>query len=174
MPTSIIHSRQYRLSWTKSRHCWGSYNNDPLQGEVDFFRALALFWQGDSVRCQALLSRALERIPVANHQARGEAELYYGIARQMSGQGGWPSRPSIKRFTMARKRQSRSHDSTRGFAHLHSFACQATCLKRFRITQRARKMGIEIGNAYVEAWTWYLEGYIHFFRYELEEAAVMF
>ena len=58
----------------------------PLRGEVDFFWGHHWYWQGQSVRSLEFLDRALARIPGKFHLARGEAELFWGLASQISGQ----------------------------------------------------------------------------------------
>ena len=147
--------------------------NDPLNGEIDFFHGLILFWQGDSMRSLALLSRALDQIPRSNHHARGEAELYYGVAAQMSGQRG-----------MAVKTLNQLLYSGKGVAGVRKMRLLGSLIfihilmgdlaEAHRTTLLNRKTATELNNAYIGAWTYYLEGFIHFSRYELAEAADCF
>ena len=58
----------------------------PLRGEVDFFWGHHWYWQGQRTRSLDSLNRALEQIPKAHHLARGEAEVFWSLASQMSDQ----------------------------------------------------------------------------------------
>ena len=58
----------------------------PLQGEVDFFWGNHWYWQGQRTRSLDLFNRALENIPKTHHLARGEAEVFWSLASQMSDQ----------------------------------------------------------------------------------------
>ena len=58
----------------------------PLWGEVDFFWGHYWYWQGQHLRSLDALIRALEKIPKNHHLARGEVEVFWSLAIQMSGQ----------------------------------------------------------------------------------------
>jgi len=147
--------------------------DEPLRGEIDFFHGLDLFWQGDSIHSLTVLGRALERIPEANHQARGEAELFYGVSGQMSGQ----SETAIKALNQLLYGEHAAFGVRKMrllgsliFIHLLT----GDLAEAHRTTMLNRKTATELNSAYIGAWTDYLEGFIHFSRYELAEAAACF
>ena len=141
-----------------------------LQGEVDFFWGHHLYWLGESVRSLDLLNHALERIPEDHPAARAEAEIFWGLASQMSGQEteaverlnriahGEPPPPPI--------RQSRVLGS---LVFIDLLSGELT--KAAQVTLQIRALGLKGKDAYLLAWTSYLQGYLHYCWNELGQAA---
>ena len=56
-----------------------------LLGEVNFFKGYIHYFQNDGSRSLQYLQDALDTIPAANKEVRGQAEILYGLASQMLG-----------------------------------------------------------------------------------------
>ena len=141
----------------------------PLQGEMAFFRSIPLFWQGESAGGLELLSLAIDRIPETNHQARGEAELYYGMVSQMAGQ----QEIAVKTFDRLLYGEQAPADirKTRLLAALiFIYYLAGDLTAALQRTEQFQATAERVGSDYAVAWAHYMRGYVHFFRHELEEA----
>jgi LuxR family maltose regulon positive regulatory protein len=144
-----------------------------LWGEVDFFRGHDWYWQGQSARSLASLQHALERIPVVHHMARGEAELFWGLANQMLGQ----EEEAVQQLNQWLYYDQAPHPGRQtnllgslAFIHLLSGELDEAA----RVIQEAQEMATKVDNIYVKAFAFYLEGMIHYCQNDLENAARCF
>jgi LuxR family maltose regulon positive regulatory protein len=144
--------------------------SEALRGEVYFFWGHHWYWLGESVRSLDLLNHALEQIPVAYHSARAEAELFWGLASQMSGQKaeaverlnrtayGEPPPPPVRQMRLL---------GSLVFIHLLS----GDLAKAAQAALQMQSIATESNIAYYRGWTSYLQGYIHYCWNELGQAA---
>jgi len=144
--------------------------SQPWWGEVDFFWGHHWYWQGQSSRSLDLFSRALERIPEAHHAARGEAELWWGLASQYSGQRmeaiqrlnsilqGEQPPPPVRRLKLLG-------------ALVFMRMLSGELIEVARATPQIRDIAIRSQNAYIVAWISYLQAYVAYYRNELGQAA---
>jgi len=141
----------------------------PFWGEVDFFWGHHWFWQGQTVRSLDLFHRALERIPRTYHLARGEAELFWGVASQMSDRKteavGALNAWLYDEQTLQPGRQIRLLGSLI-FSHLLS----GELAEATRTTQWLKAVAAKHNNTHIKAWAAYLMGHTHFLQNDLENA----
>jgi LuxR family maltose regulon positive regulatory protein len=147
--------------------------SQPLWGEVDFFWGHHRYWQGQSSRSLDLLSRALERIPEAHHAARGEAELWWGLASQYSGE----RTEAVRKLNSILYREQPPPPVRRvklmgALAFIHMLSGELTEVAR--ATPQIRDIAIRSQNAYTVAWTSYLQAFAAYFQNELGQAAQHF
>ena len=142
----------------------------PLWGEFDFFWGHHWYWQGQNTRSLDLFCRALERIPEAYHAARGEAELCWGLASQMSGQ----KTEAVRRLNRWLYNEQTPHPSRQTkllgsliFLYLLSGELTEAAL----VTRQIQDVAEKNNNTYVETWSSYLLGYIHYCWNDLGNAA---
>jgi LuxR family maltose regulon positive regulatory protein len=130
------------------------------RGELDLFKGICLFWEGQGVRATELLARALERIPAENIGIRNDAEIYFAMSSQMIGQG----KPAV--YTFRKKLYNEKSEGTRKtrllgsliFIHLLS----GELVQADEAVRQIKDMAIRVNNRYVEAWASYLGGLIHY------------
>jgi LuxR family maltose regulon positive regulatory protein len=144
--------------------------SQPLWGEVDFFWGHHWYWQGQSSRSLDLLSRALERIPEAYHAARGEAELWWGLASQYSGQ----RMEAVQRLNSILHGEQppppvRQIKLLGALVFIRMLSGELTEVTQ--ATPQIRDIAIRSQNAYIIAWVSYLQAYVAYYRNELGQAA---
>jgi LuxR family maltose regulon positive regulatory protein len=144
--------------------------SQPSWGEVDFFWGHHWYWQGQSSRSLDLLGRALERIPEAHHAARGEAELWWGLASQYSGQ----RTEAVQRLnSILHGKQPpppvRQIKLLGALVFVHMLSGELTEVAQ--ATPQIRELAIRSQNAYITAWISYLQAYVAYFQNELGQAA---
>ncbi len=144
-----------------------------LWGEVDFFWGHDWYWQGQSARSLAALQHALERIPVVHHMARGEAELFWGLANQMLGQ----EEEAVLQLNQWLYYDQVPHPGRQtnllgslAFIHLLNGELDEAA----RVIQETQEMATKFDNIYVKAFAFYLQGIIHYCQNDLENAARCF
>jgi len=142
----------------------------PLWGEVDFFWGHHWFWQGQSSRSMDLLGRALERIPKTHHLARGETELFWGLAVQMGGQKNEAVRTLNKWIY-----QEQTPHPGRQIKDLGSlifiFLLSGELTEAARVAQQIQDMATKSNNTYIKAWASYLLANAYYCWNDLENAS---
>lgn len=147
--------------------------SQPLWGEIDFFWGHHWYWQGQSSLSLDLLSRALERIPEAHHAARGEAELWWGLASQYSGQRA----EAVQKLNSIIYGEKPPHPVRQvkllgALVFMHMISGEL--IEVARATPQIRDIAIRSQNAYIIAWVSYLQAYVAYFQNELGQAAQHF
>ena len=142
----------------------------PLWGEVDFFWGHHWYWQGQRTRSLDSLNRALEQIPKAHHLARGEAEVFWSLASQMSDQ----KEEAVRRLNRWLYDEQTPHPGrqtkllgTLIFIGLLSGELNDAAPPN----QKLHELATKNNNRYIRAWTSYIQGYIHYFWNNLDTAA---
>ncbi|MEA3334733.1 MAG: LuxR C-terminal-related transcriptional regulator [Chloroflexota bacterium] len=138
-------------------------------GEVAFFWGHHWFWQGQTAQSLDLFQRALALIPRSYHQGRGEAEVFWAVASQMSGQKEMVVQTLTNSLYYEQTPQAVRMTRLLG-ALIHVHFLSGELLLAERVTQQARNAAAESDNTYVKTWTSYMHGYIHYFRNDLEKA----
>jgi len=142
----------------------------PLRGEIDFFWGHHWYWQGQRTRSLDSLNRALERIPKGHHLARGETEVFWSLANQMSDQ----TEEAVRRLNRWLYDEQTPHPGrqtkllgTLIFLHLLSGELNDAA----PLTRQLHELASKNNNRYIGAWTTYIQGYIHYFWNDLDTAA---
>jgi len=140
-----------------------------LEGELDFFKALLLFWESQIDPSLELFRRAVERIPSANLGGRNEAEIYFATASQMAGQG-----EMVVRMYRQMLHNETSDGPRKGYllaslAFIHLFSGKLAMV--YEVAQQMVAMGARTKNDIVEGWGSYLMGYMHYEWNDLETAS---
>jgi LuxR family maltose regulon positive regulatory protein len=139
-----------------------------LDGEIEFFKAVVLFWNGRIGECLDRVQRALGSIDKNRTGARNEMDIYFATASQMLGRG----QSAIQKYQQAVYQQAK--DGPRKarligclvFVHLLS-GDLAGALPWVRTL---RDMGTDTQNQYISAWSEYCLGFIHYQRNDLKTA----
>jgi LuxR family maltose regulon positive regulatory protein len=142
----------------------------PLWGEVDFFWGHHWYWLGQRTHSLDSLNRALERIPKEHYLARGEAEVFWSLASQMSGQ----KEDAVRRLNRWLYDEQTPHPGrhtkllgTLIFLDILSGEFNDAAPRNIQLHELAFKHN----NRYIRAWTSYLQGYIHYFWNDLDSAS---
>jgi LuxR family transcriptional regulator, maltose regulon positive regulatory protein len=142
---------------------------DPsLEGEIEFFKAVVLFWNGRIGESLDRFQPALGSIDKNRTGAQNEMDIYFATASQMLGRG----QSVIQKYQQAVYQQAK--DGPRKarligclvFVHLLSGDLAAA----LPWVRTLRDMGTHTQNQYVTAWGEYLLGYIHYQRNDLKTA----
>ena len=142
---------------------------DPsLEGEIEFFKAVVLFWNGRIGESLDRVQPALGSIDKNRTGAQNEMDIYFATASQMLGRG----QSVIQKYQQAVYQQAK--DGPRKarligclvFVHLLSGDLAAA----LPWVRTLRDMGTHTQNQYVTAWGEYLLGYIHYQRNDLKTA----
>jgi len=142
----------------------------PLWGEVDFFWGHHWYWLGQRTRSLDALNSALEKIPKAHHLARGEAEVFWSLASQMSDQ----KEEAIRRLHRWLYDEQEPHlgRKTKLLGALIWIEVLSGDLNEAAtLNRQLHELAIKHNNRYISAWTSYMQGYIHYFWNDLETAS---
>ncbi len=140
-----------------------------LAGEIDFFKAVLLFWESQIESSLGLFRGALARIPKAYLGARNLIEIYFATASQMAGQGEMAIRAYQEMLfheTSEGTRKTRLLGSLI-FIHLLSGELIQTNV----VARQMVDMAGRTDNLYIDAWGSYLLGYVHYQWNNLEMAS---
>lgn len=143
---------------------------DPsLHGEAAFFKGCIHFFQNDAQRSLKFLEDAVKQIPVSYHVCRGEAEVFLGLATQMA-----------TGTDQAIDNLNRLLNSSPPPHNLRKTRLMATSVYVHMISgnldeaETANRILYEISAngryAHPKAWSDYLQGLIHLYRYEIDPA----
>ena len=141
----------------------------PLWGEVDFFWGHHWYWQGQSTRSLDLLRRALERIPKVHHLARGEAELFWGLASLMSGQKE-EAVQKLNRWLYDDQAPHPGRQTKLLGSLIFIYLLSGELPEVAQLAQQAQDMAAKHNNTYIRAWASYLQAYTHYCWHDLENA----
>jgi LuxR family maltose regulon positive regulatory protein len=140
-----------------------------LYGESAFFRGCIAYFQNDGACSVKHLQDALERIPVSYYLCRGEAEVLFGLATQMVA----GKEQAIRKLDDLLKSYPPPHDlrRTRLLAALVYVDLISGDLAQAETYNRLlHETSVVKDYAHAEAWSAYLQGLIHLYRYELDAA----
>ncbi|MGB5304127.1 MAG: AAA family ATPase, partial [Gemmatimonadota bacterium] len=138
------------------------------QGEIAFFRGLFSFFAGEGAESLRYLESAVSLIPASQSMRRGEAEVIFGLAMQMS-EGSVQARRAIEDWLKTCPSRDLAR-RTRLLCTLVFIDLIAGNLADAEIHNRMFISDSGSGDfAHSLAWGEYLRGLIHLHRYELNE-----
>jgi len=142
---------------------------DPLHGEVDFFRGCCCYFQNEGSRSLQHLRSALARIPTTHHEIRGQAEILFGLASQMEGQ----EETALETLADLLYRDELPHSVRRTrllvtvvYLHIISGNLDAA----LTANQQLLDVSTKSRYGYAIAWSMYLNGLIALYRNDLQTA----
>lgn len=142
---------------------------DPsLEVEIDFFKAVVLFWNGRIEASLERLQRVTRKMDKAHIGARNEMDIYFAVASQMLGRG----RSAIQKY-----REEVYHLAKDGPRKARLIGClifihllSGDLDEAMKWVNLLKDQGVKIHNHYITAWGDYLLGYIHYQRNDLKAA----
>lgn len=145
----------------------------PLRGEIEFFKGFISLFQGDSIQSLKHLEVALERIPITHYPLRGDAEVIFGLACHMlygkekaSHQlNEWIySEPSPQDLRMTRLLAS--------LIYIHLIS--GDLAEAYRLNQQLQAVATRMKSVYAITYSSYFQGIFHFFHNELDTTLTHF
>ncbi len=140
-----------------------------LEGEIYFFKAVVLFWDGRIATSLKSFNLSLQKINQNHTGVRSLVEVYTATASQMIGQ----DKPLVQRYQSDIHRVAKdSLYHSRLIASLifiDLLSGKLTTAQKWG--QILLEMGIRTQNAYLTGWSEYFLAYIHYQRNDLEVAA---
>jgi len=143
---------------------------DPsLEGEIDFFKAVLLFWDGQIEDSLGRLQRALQKVDRSHIGARNEIEIYIAITSQMLGQG----QAVIREYQQEINNEAQDGPRKANLIGSLVFICllSGQLAQALKWVNMLLDVGIRTGNAFITAWGEYLLAYVHYQRNDLKVAA---
>ncbi len=143
--------------------------DQPLRGEIDFFRGYLCYFQNDGTQSLKHLNHALKRIPETYHEIRGQSEILHGLAGQMQGE----EARAVETLNnlLLQLRSSKTIRVTRlqvTLVYIHTIS--GNLPEALLVNQQLNDFAAKNEYAYARAWSLYLQGLIHFYQDDLEEA----
>ena len=141
----------------------------PLWGEVDFFWGHHWYWLGQHTRSLDALNRALEKIPKAHHLARGETEVFWSLASQMSDQ----QEEAVQRLNRWLLDEQKPHPGRQTKllgTPIFIYLLSAGLSDAAPLNQQLHELAAKHNNRYIRAWTSYIQGHIHYCWNDLDTA----
>ncbi|MHC4165622.1 MAG: LuxR C-terminal-related transcriptional regulator [Planctomycetota bacterium] len=141
----------------------------PLRGEIDFFRGYIHYFQNDGSSSLEYLHDALERVPETYHGIRDRIEIFHGLASQMQGQ----KEEVVSRLNdlLGHCQSPQSVRKTRllvTLIYIHIIASELD--EALVANQQLCDFATKGNHEYAKVWSSYLQGLIHFYKNDLQEA----
>ena len=142
---------------------------DPaMAGEIAFFRGLPLFWTGQVAQSAPYFERAQELLPLSRELPRATADLYVGVAWQMTGR----FQDVLTQFTDLLA-QARPQSIRKGRLIAVIFITnllQGDLAPAYRYVNELRRANAQHKDPFHIAWSHYAFGNIHLLWNELDAA----
>jgi LuxR family maltose regulon positive regulatory protein len=138
-------------------------------GELNLFRGIMFYWQGQGKRSLNCIRKAQEQLPREFDFVRGEAEIISGLAQQMIGQKEMALRALHEKTLSSVKQEGivlTRLIATICFVHLIAGELQQAAQAAERLRGVAKKSRL----AYTDIWSNYLKGCCSFQTYDLDRA----
>lgn len=145
-------------------------SNDPLWGEVNYYRGYLCYFQGQGSQANLYQKRALDLIPESNQFYRGEAELHSALSLHMTGE----KESAIQALNnwLGTERNLISTRSTRLWAGLYFIhLLEGDLPEVIYPAGQCLTIASKIRDVYAEGWATYMQACVHFFQNDLEKAA---
>ena len=143
--------------------------NEPIQGEIDFFRGHFSYFGALGAQAEKYLASATAKIPESYHRIWGEAELHYALAMHMNGQ----KEAAVDRLTsLIQSHCMRENIScTRLWSGLYYINWYDGSLPEvIRPARKIKEIALANNNRYAETWASYMEACAYFYWNDLESA----
>lgn len=139
-----------------------------LKAEIDFFRGFLLLYQGDGDGCLKCLKKALDAIPSAHHLMIGNALVIFGLGGQMCGRMKQITPVLSDRYDDPSTPYTCRIRALTGLVWIHLVAGDLEAAALYNRQQR--EMATLRKDVFYLVTSDYVQGMIHFHRYELDEA----
>ncbi|MGD8530583.1 MAG: LuxR C-terminal-related transcriptional regulator [Syntrophobacterales bacterium] len=144
-----------------------------LLAEVDFFRSVLLYFEGDGKRSGEHSEKALARFSRKQGVMAGEMVVYHSMARHMNGEG-----ESVIHDLKEKIRETDSEkesfitrlEAAQAYVHLLS----GDLLSAARCGQQVEAIARRMGSAYAEVWGRYIQALTQFHSHRLDDALQSF
>ena len=148
--------------------CGNGEEFNSILGEVAFFRGNILFFMGEGDACLKHLETALEKIPLSYFEARAQSEIIYALSNQMVGRKDY----AISFLDDLFANPHPSNDLRTGRLLANYVFIHITAGDFVNATKANEKLfkAVKDRLAYSEAWSIYLQGVIHLYEFDLNEA----
>jgi len=143
--------------------------DQPLYGEINFFRGYSYFFQMEGARSLKYLENALAKIPVSHYEIRGQAEMLFFLASQIAGREKMAVQKLTDLLSLLHSRVNVRENrllATLVFIHIIS----SNLNEAFAINNILLNSAVKGSFKYARSWGTYLQGLIHFYRSELDAA----
>jgi ATP/maltotriose-dependent transcriptional regulator MalT len=139
-----------------------------LSGEVNLFKGITSYFQGDGARCLKYIEDAMEQILAAHQYQLAIADVFWGLAGQMQGQ---KERIVTKLTEMLRNQPLGDARKSRVMTVLaFVFIISGDLATAFSLIHQLKSFAISINSDAIIIWSSYLLGLIHFCRNEMDKA----
>jgi LuxR family maltose regulon positive regulatory protein len=139
-----------------------------LVAEVNFFWGNHWYWLEENERSLHHLELALKYLPVNSHQGQAEGDFYYALVRYALGQ---------KEIVIPELRQRLHYENLSDLLSFRLFGAlifihilSGDAQKALQVNQQMADAVAPTNNRYIRAWTFYLDGFLHFGNYNLAAA----
>ncbi|MGD8700652.1 MAG: LuxR C-terminal-related transcriptional regulator, partial [Gemmatimonadales bacterium] len=139
------------------------------RGEIDFFRGVICFFQGEGASGQKYLEGALDRIPMSYDVRRGEAEVFHSLAVQMVA-GKEQAVKTLDALLNSDPPPTIRRGAALLAAHTYMQLISGDLASARRYAQRFEQAAEQLGPAHLKAWSDCLQGLTDLYRYELDAA----
>jgi LuxR family maltose regulon positive regulatory protein len=142
-------------------------------GDIDFFWGQHWYWMGETSRALTSLNSAIAKIPLENQVARGEAELFWSLALQASGQIE-KAVQGLNQWLYYQEAPNpvRAARLLGGLIFVYILSGELTSADQ--VGKQFLQASLESDNTYATAWSYYLLGNIHYCWGSLDNAAEYF
>ncbi len=144
-----------------------------LLGEVNFFKGYIHYFQNDGSRSLQYLQHALDTVPTANKEVRGQAEILYGLASQMLGK----TDEAMSRLhdVLALSHADVSAAKTRLLvAPVYIHIISGNLSEAGMANEQLYDFSKSNKYLYAELWSVYLHGLISFYQNDIDQAVSYF
>jgi len=150
-----------------------SQEDQSLRGEIDFFRGYFCYFQNDGIVSLKHLNDARKRVPETNHEIRGQIEILHGLATQMQGQK--EDALNTLNDLLTHPQWTDVITGTRLLVTVvYIYIISGNLEKAIIANQQLDDFASRGNYTYARVWSIYLQGLIHFYRYDLEIAIKCF
>jgi len=142
---------------------------EALQAEIDFFRGYLAYFQNQGSRSLKYLEAARRGVLETHHEVRGQIEMMHGLANQMQGK----KDAAVKALNDALNdhQPPQGVRKTRLLATLvYMHIISGDLGQALVANQQLYDVATKGSYAFAKVWSVYLQGLIHFYRNDLEEA----
>jgi LuxR family maltose regulon positive regulatory protein len=139
-----------------------------LEGEIEFFKAVVLFWNGRIEESLDRVKRAQSSIDKNRTGAQNEMDIYFATSSQMLGR----DQSVIQKYQQEIYQQAKDGPRKARLIGCLVFVYMLSgdLAEALPWVRKLRDMGTHTQNQYITAWSEYLLGYIHYQRNDLETA----
>jgi LuxR family maltose regulon positive regulatory protein len=138
-------------------------SNDPLWGEVNYYRGYLCYFQGQGSQANEYQERAIELLPESNYFYRSEAELHYALSLHMTGNK--DSAIETLNNWLSTKGNLNPIKSTRLWAGLYFIhLLEGDLPEVIYPAGQCLTIASKIKDVYVEGWALYMQACVHFFQ----------